>query len=887
MTWLAPTQADRDLVDRIEALNPALYRLGLVLATALRIEPLLLRNARLRFLPQSDAGLESELWFSPLVSSRSARSVLLRPGVARLLTERLTAAQAPFQYEDVWAFIEDQTRHWPPEEHLEQALRQAARRGDTTALCEGLRTALRRIAVASGNNERRDLARWLKGALPALGGMGQGPIELDLAAAFAAAALGDPGGTLGQRMTRGEALPNWLRTFVPSGKTSQLGLRLWPGVLEVLPADEVEHRIDLGAPSPAPLHIRCEHPSGHQGRWEPCWPGRRIPLPPGCTTLTLTTLSGARYRLAARPGQAPPPDEPGHPAFDRPVLVAHHPEDSAAAERVVRLLKSAGIEATLIPESAAARAPSPGDAVLLRLWTQAAYRRSAVGEAPAPVPVRGLVLRMDDTPLIPNAEAQDVIDLSAWRGDPEAETARELLHAIRGLSGARHEEPEPQPRIRIFISYRRRDSGEIASRIRDRLRLHFGPASVFTDLSSVQPEQDLQQAIEQRIRGSDVVLAIVGPRWLTEGDAARRKGLHEPKDFVHMELSIALRGGRPVVPVLIDEAKMPLTFSLPEDLTPLTHRQAIEIRSRRFDEDIDRLVEVLEGIAGELPNPPQSGKQPDLEIEPLLVELDDPETPPERRLAIGDRLAELGDPRPGVGLNADGVPDIDWVGVPGGAFLFGNDKRRERTDAFRIARYPITNAQYQAFIDSGGYREDRWWAGLAQRIEAPADPDWPHPNRPRTNVAWYEAVAFCRWLSSQVGLEIRLPTEIEWEKAARGTDGREYPWGDGYQSGIANTDERASGAGRSYLGQTTAVGVYPHGASPYGVLDLAGNAWDWCLNKWYRQEDTETEREEQRVVRGGSWYNNRNSARSADRDWSDPDDHGNNLGFRVLCASPS
>ena len=99
-------------------------------------------------------------------------------------------------------------------------------------------------------------------------------------------------------------------------------------------------------------------------------------------------------------------------------------------------------------------------------------------------------------------------------------------------------------------------------------------------------------------------------------------------------------------------------------------------------------------------------------------------------------MAALGDPRPGVGLDANGLPDIDWIEVPEGDFLFGEKKEREFSSAFRIARYPVTNAQFQAFIDGGGYREDRWWKGLAERVEAPAYTSWSQPNRPRETGSW-------------------------------------------------------------------------------------------------------------------------------------------------------
>jgi len=109
-------------------------------------------------------------------------------------------------------------------------------------------------------------------------------------------------------------------------------------------------------------------------------------------------------------------------------------------------------------------------------------------------------------------------------------------------------------------------------------------------------------------------------------------------------------------------------------------------------------------------------------------------------------------------------------------------------------RYPVTNVQSQTFVDAGGYRDERWWSDVVRPDPEPSR--WPQANRPRTNVDWYEAVAFTRWLSAQLGYEIRLPTEEEWERAAHGSDGREYPWGGGYESGRANVDETARYGGK-------------------------------------------------------------------------------------------
>jgi formylglycine-generating enzyme required for sulfatase activity len=279
--------------------------------------------------------------------------------------------------------------------------------------------------------------------------------------------------------------------------------------------------------------------------------------------------------------------------------------------------------------------------------------------------------------------------------------------------------------------------------------------------------------------------------------------------------------------------------------------------------------------------------------------------PPERA-NLWKALGKLEwDDRQGVGLMSnrlgledrvgfDRLPDIDWVNVPKGPFLYGEEKQKKNLPAFKIARYPITNSQFKCFIDDGGYADERWWEGLAEHREQKQG-SWNGPNPPCETVTWYEVVAYSRWLTAKLqayglipeGMVVRLPTEQEWEKAARGNDGREFPWGEEYLSGRANVDEHWGNVGVFRIGHTTAVGIYPGDVSPYGVLDMAGNVREWCLNEYYQPERRGTEGDARRAARGGSWRRYQDYARAAARDDLPPECSTSRLGFRLVCVAPS
>jgi formylglycine-generating enzyme required for sulfatase activity len=371
------------------------------------------------------------------------------------------------------------------------------------------------------------------------------------------------------------------------------------------------------------------------------------------------------------------------------------------------------------------------------------------------------------------------------------------------------------------------------------------------------------------------------------------------------------------------------------------------------------------------------------------------------RANAGNLLAQLGDPRKGVELQPDGLPEIDWCAVPAGQFTMGSkwqkdfrvkeedlfrwesitnrdyrifinndgyetkrywtkegwawkkgkEKKRKslfdsakddsaadlsehemaaffqwvtiyyleaespqhqvQVPAFEISCYPVTNAQYQAFVDDGGYTEqwqdcwtkEGWQWRTKHNIMEPA---WAGgvfdlPNHPVVRVSWYEATAFCEWLTrrthpypSQEGISeqvpllggdgggvIRLPTEAEWEYAARGTDNRIYPWGNEITSEYANYTDTG-------LGATSAVGCFPRGASPYDCEDMAGNVWEWCVDTWHsnyegapKDGSAWIDGGSERVVRGGTWPHIAPHVRCANRNYTTPHNRHTPLGFRL------
>lgn len=205
-------------------------------------------------------------------------------------------------------------------------------------------------------------------------------------------------------------------------------------------------------------------------------------------------------------------------------------------------------------------------------------------------------------------------------------------------------------------------------------------------------------------------------------------------------------------------------------------------------------------------------------------------------------------------------------------------------EPFYMAKYPITYEQYQVFVDDPrGYKKALWWRGLDADVDHRKEPGKQYfthdQNLPRENVSWYDTIAFCRWLSVQIGPAIMLPTEWQWQWAAQGPDGLAYPYGNDYDSTKCNTYKSGNG-------KTTPVTEYPGGASPFGVMDMSGNVWEWCLNAFEKPTNIEVAGSERRVSRGGSWSRPQNDAHTSYRSLINPYYRSINCGFRVACGRP-
>ena len=403
----------------------------------------------------------------------------------------------------------------------------------------------------------------------------------------------------------------------------------------------------------------------------------------------------------------------------------------------------------------------------------------------------------------------------------------------------------------IFISYSRKDR-DYVRKLEDELRKRgFDP---WMD-DRIDFGDRWWRTIDRYIRTCAAFVVVMTPG-------------SEQSEWVEREVQLALRERKPVFPLLLRG----LGFSL------LITTQYADVTGERlppadFYERLGRMAS-----ARRVPEPEPA---PPARAVPHLV--GPPITEPEAvRPTVTERIQPF---------------EQEMILIPAGEFLMGSDPQRDKDASdceqpqhtlylpdYAMAKTPVTQVQYAAFVQATGHRvphrDERWakpynWSGTTP----PRDKE----DHPVVLVSWHDAIAYCNWLAQITGKLYRLPTEAEWEKGARGTDGRIYSWGNGWDAKRCNSAEGGRGA-------TSPVGAYPKGASPHGLLDMAGNVWEWCssLRKAYpyRADDGREALDASglRVLRGGSWGDVRDVARCACRNLDHPGFRYFNFGFRVVVS---
>jgi len=397
--------------------------------------------------------------------------------------------------------------------------------------------------------------------------------------------------------------------------------------------------------------------------------------------------------------------------------------------------------------------------------------------------------------------------------------------------------------MKIFISYRRADSTYLIGRIRDRLINIFGDESVFRDLDDIPAGVDFSTVLEKETNECNVMLVVIGPLWVGITDAQGNKRLFDANDYTRLEVETGLKrigqGQATVIPVLVMNAAMPSPQDLPESLRQLTFQNAISVRNDPdFNHDIERLIRDIKRSQGN--------------VEQIIsVQYFEPET-----------------------LH---IPEGSfWMGSSGGATTAGYEMPQHELSlpAYRIGKYPVTNSHYEEFIRQTGtlVAPSMGWDG--QKVPAGSE------NIPVTGVTWYEALAYCQWLSEKTGRKYTLPNEAQWEKACRGGGKNTYPWGDEFDSTRCNQ-------GRASIAP---VDAFP-AQSEYGCFDLVGNVRQWTCSLWGekrimpdpkfaypwkndRRNDLNASRQVRRVVRGSSMKDDITLLRCSVRSGQAPDDAG-------------
>ena len=476
----------------------------------------------------------------------------------------------------------------------------------------------------------------------------------------------------------------------------------------------------------------------------------------------------------------------------------------------------------------------------------------------------------------------------------------------------------------LFISYRREDSSGYAINLYDRLASHFGRDHVFMDIDQIKPGEDFHDVIHDKLKSVEVAVVLIGKHWLNiPGETGRR--LDNPDDWVRLEIATLLERKIRVIPVLVGGATMPKSTELPECMQPLARRQTHEISDNRFHADVDRLTQVLETMVSVQPSSQKiasptptdskkssnwfaislgivallfgavalyndfSGNTEDAVAIPSPYDASD-STPPaptaeDKTIDTNNATATTPVIKKKTATRLPFEPEM--VRIPAGTFMMGSpesEKNRNPNEgpqhevtiaAFKMGKYEVTFEEYDAFAK-------------ATNRKLPNDRGWGRGKRPVINISWHDAQAYVQWLSEQTGKQYRLPTEAEWEYAARAGTQTRYWWGDD----IGNNNALCWGCGIEWDGKPTApAGSFK--ANAFGLHDTAGNVWEWVEDCWHENYTNAPTDDSawldanggdcsRRVVRGGSWDSGPERLLSASRARSNNARDANDIqGFRI------
>ncbi len=382
--------------------------------------------------------------------------------------------------------------------------------------------------------------------------------------------------------------------------------------------------------------------------------------------------------------------------------------------------------------------------------------------------------------------------------------------------------------------------------------------------------------------------------------------------WVKDEITLALNRNIKIIPFRIENISPQGTLEILQ-----ARCQWVDAYTPPLEKHLDRLAQAVRthldraGKKQSQPEEIQTKKSPSAEkVEPGKKE-NQGGTPPDLKAVEAKGFA--------VSKNEKGAWEADlgdgiiMVYIPPGKFTMGsNDYDDEKPphdvylDGCWLGKTEVTVKQFRLFVENTGYKTqaetgDGAYTWTGEKWEKRPDINWKNPGFPQADdhpvvcISWQDAVAYCNWLSGEKGLKFKLPSEAQWEKAARGSDGRKYPWGDHdpYYQGKWYANYAAHDSwerkGEDGFEFTAPVGSYPMGASPYGLLDMAGNVWEWCAD-WYDKDYYKNSpprnpegpsKGSRRVVRGGGWDLSAVGIRCADRNYVTPSSRYSDLGFRL------